>query len=312
MNRVARALVAIGWLSGCGAPGQSETQPEKPHLVGLLLNEPMWSDGTTGARAPGEIGQTAESLLVPKEGLSQVGTRPGSLQSCEVGNTGQDCVVPAGGAVRADGTRYKEIRYFVGGTNANPVRAWIQTWVNAVCLTASPPANCGYCVPGVAGCNNHDKYYITEATSATDPTITLKFSVTSSANGACGGSAGNVTDELCFSGFTESIAVVGLEGGYHYWTEAPVATIDYGHIQAITGLSQASRDRLVRQATFAALDIAIGRGLGGEPFPQCSQVFETPNATCTLPVNTTCIMNNGGDYGNRALLTELASPDCGN
>lgn len=307
MKRLKMLLLML-ILMACGGEASLEVE-EAPKLVGLYLNQPVWSDGLIGER-PDVLGQAEQSLIVPQAGLGQVGTRPGSLRACEVGNTGQDCIVPAGGIIRADGTRYKELVYFIGGTNAAPVRTQIEYWKNQVCLNSSPTANCGYCTPGTTGCKDHDKYYIREATSVTDPAITFKFSVTSNAAGACSGSAGNVTDSLCFTGFTESVDVVGLDGAYHYWTEAPVATVDYGHIQAMTWLNLAQREKILRQVVFDALDVGVGRGLDSGTFPQCSQDTEMPNAICDVPYNVTCIMRNTGDYGNRNTLTELP-PNCG-
>ena len=84
-----KAIVLLPLIACGGTDEVAEQQPNEVHLVGLDRNQPVWSDGIVGEH-PDTLGQAQKAIIVPQAGLAQVGTRPGSLDACEVGNTGQD------------------------------------------------------------------------------------------------------------------------------------------------------------------------------------------------------------------------------
>lgn len=255
------------------------------------------ADSEPAEPAEGDIGQSEQPLIFPKNGAGNPGIKPGSYRSCESWDNGQNCVVPY---------RATLVWFPYDGTNAQKteIRTHVNQWITDMVAM------------GLDQCSQQRCWKFREATSLDDPDLDLVIAIGQSSSGACPGSAGTTRDLICWGGSTTSLTKAsgqGLFGTFHRFADhiVPVATVDYAQVQNTPGLTANQKFMRTRQAVRAILLGYGGKGLAQIGNSRCNNVDLLPlDEMCVEAQSEVCWFENLGDAGDPYTIRRLG-PDCG-
>lgn len=301
--RAIQVLIAVA-IAACGGEAYDLTPAPESNERPLYVEngQVVRGEGTIEVETAGpigDIGQSRQPLIFPKNGAGNPGIKPDTYQSCYQGEPNQNCVV-----TRRPG---RLVWFLYEGTAAQKteIRAHVNQWITDMINM------------GLDQCSAHRCWKFREATSLDDPDLDLVISLSQSVNGSCPGAADQTRGLICWGGSTTGVdkdATTGLYGTYHRFADhiVPVATVDYTQIQATSGLTAAQKFNRTRQAVRAILLGYASKGLAIIGNNRCNNTFLIdPNVACVESASEVCWLENSGDFGDPDYLRRLG-PQCGN